>query len=169
MPGTRWPGWNATCSVSAKKLSGLRFSTRRPMRRTGTSSSGISLVGSSRSKAKRCSSASGTTCTPSSHSGNWPLAMASQRSRRWKSASWPASACASSQVSACTPSLGFQWNLTKLDAPCVFTKRKVCTPKPSIMRRLRGMPRSDITHISMCVVSGMSVTKSQKVSCALAA
>ena len=25
MPGTTWPGWKATCSVSAKKLSGLRF------------------------------------------------------------------------------------------------------------------------------------------------
>ena len=31
------------------------------------------------------------------------------------------------------------------------------------------MPRSDITHISMCVVSGISETKSQKVSCAEAA
>ena len=31
------------------------------------------------------------------------------------------------------------------------------------------MARSDITHISMCVDSGISETKSQKVSCALAA
>ncbi|EWS62714.1 hypothetical protein Y695_04056 [Hydrogenophaga sp. T4] len=37
------------------------------------------------------------------------------------------------------------------------------------MRRLRGMPRSDITHISVCVVSGLSEAKSQKVSCAEAA
>ena len=30
MPGTTWPGWNATCSVSAKKFSGLRSRTIRP-------------------------------------------------------------------------------------------------------------------------------------------
>jgi hypothetical protein len=42
------------------------------------------------------------------------------------------------------------------------------TPKPCIMRSCAGWPRSDITHISMCVVSGISEMKSQKVSCALA-
>ena len=31
MPGTTWPGWNAACSVSAKKLSGLRSSTILPI------------------------------------------------------------------------------------------------------------------------------------------
>ena len=67
------------------------------------------------------------------------------------------------------PSLGFQWNLTKWLSPRALTKRKVWTPKPSIMRRLRGMARSDMAHISMCVVSGISEAKSQKVSCALAA
>jgi hypothetical protein len=61
--------------------------------------------------------------------------------------------------------LGRQWNLTKVSARGV-DQRKVCTPKPSIMRRLRGMPRSDITHISMWMVSGISEMKSQKVSCA---
>ena len=30
MPGTTWPVWKATCSVSAKKLSGLRFSVILP-------------------------------------------------------------------------------------------------------------------------------------------
>ena len=85
MPGTRCPGWNATCSVSAKKLSGLRSSVSLPMRCTGTSSSGMSLVGSSRSKSNACSSFSSTICTPSSHSGKSPLSMASHRSRRWKS------------------------------------------------------------------------------------
>ena len=38
-----------------------------------------------------------------------------------------------------------------------------------MVRKLRGMARSDITHISMCVLSGISDTKSQKVSCADAA
>jgi uncharacterized protein YcgI (DUF1989 family) len=59
----------ATCSVSAKKLSGLRFSTMRPTGRTGTSSSGTSLVASSTSKEKRSASSSVNTCRPSSHSG----------------------------------------------------------------------------------------------------
>ena len=42
--------------------------------------------------------------------------------------------CASSQVSECTPSTGFQWNLTRLVAPSAATRRKVCTPNPSIIR-----------------------------------
>ncbi len=49
-PGTMCAVQKATCSVSAKKLSGLRLSTIRPIGRTGTSSSGISLVASSTSK-----------------------------------------------------------------------------------------------------------------------
>ena len=43
------------------------------------------------------------------------------------------------------------------------------TPKPSIIRSERGMVRSDIAHMIMCVDSGISAMKSQKVSCALAA
>jgi hypothetical protein len=67
------------------------------------------------------------------------------------------------------PSLGRQWNFTKVLSPAAFTRRKLCTPKPSIMRRLRGMVRSLIAHMIMCIDSGMRDTKSQKVSCALAA
>ena len=33
-------------------------------------------------------------------------------------------------------------------------KRKVWTPKPSIMRKLLGMARSDIAHMIMCIDSG---------------
>jgi hypothetical protein len=29
---------------------------------------------------------------------------------------------------------GVQWNFTNVDAPCAFTKRNVCTPKPCIVR-----------------------------------
>jgi hypothetical protein len=36
-------------------------------------------------------------------------------------------------------------------------------------RSERGMVRSDIAHISMCMLSGISETKSQNVSCAEAA
>ncbi|MCW0447874.1 hypothetical protein NB706_000708 [Xanthomonas sacchari] len=42
-------------------------------------------------------------------------------------------------------------------------------PKPSIMRSERGMVRSLIAHMIMCSDSGISETKSQNVSCALAA
>ena len=45
MPGTMCAVQKATCSVSAKKLSGLRLSTMRPTGITGTSSSGTILVG----------------------------------------------------------------------------------------------------------------------------
>ena len=50
MPGTTCATQNATCSVSAKKLSGLRFSTIRPTGTIGTSSSGTIFVASSTSK-----------------------------------------------------------------------------------------------------------------------
>ena len=53
--------------------------------------------------------------------------------------------------------------------PRALTSRKVCTPKPSIMAKLRGMARSLISHISMWALSGVSETKSQNVSCADAA
>ena len=42
-------------------------------------------------------------------------------------------------------------------------------PKPSIIRKLRGMARSDITHMIMCMDSGINETKSQNVSWAEAA
>ena len=42
-------------------------------------------------------------------------------------------------------------------------------PKPSIMRSERGMARSDMTQMTMCMLSGISEMKSQNVSCAEAA
>ena len=62
------------------------------------------------------------------------------------------------------PSFGFQWNLTNVDRPSALTRRNVCTPKPSMNRNDRGMARSDMIHISMWVDSGISDTKSQKLS-----
>ena len=117
MPGTTWAVQKATCSVSAKKLSGLRLSTMRPTGVTGTSSSGISLVASSTSKLKASACASVKICRPSSHSGYSPASMASHRSRRWKSESAPEIFTASSHTSECVPSFGVQWNLTKWETP----------------------------------------------------
>ena len=116
-----------------------------------------------------CSSASSTICIPSSHSGYAPLSIASHRSRRWKSGSLPEILSASSHSTEWTPSTGFQWNFTKRDWPWALTRRKVWMPKPSIMRKLRGMARSDITHMIMCIDSGITDTKSQNVSWADAA
>ena len=62
-PGTMCAVQNATCSVSAKKLSGLRLSTMRPIGVSGTSSSGMSLVASSTSKLYFSVSSSVNTCT----------------------------------------------------------------------------------------------------------
>ena len=42
-------------------------------------------------------------------------------------------------------------------------------PKPSIMRSERGIARSHIAHMIMCIASGISEMKSQNVSCALPA
>src|SRR5690606_3795839 len=131
MPGITWAAQKATCSVSAKKLSGLRLSTSRPIGVTGTSSSGMILVASSRSKLNFPASSSGINCTPKVHSGYSPASISSYRSRRWKSGSAPAIFTASSHTSEWVPSLGVRWNLTKVALPSRVTKRKVCTPKPS--------------------------------------
>ena len=64
----------------------------------------------------------------------------------------------------CSPIFGFQWNFTNVDTPASLTKRNECTPKPSMKRNDRGIARSDMTHISMWVDSGISDTKSQKLS-----
>jgi hypothetical protein len=95
--------------------------------------------------------------------------MASHRSRRWKSGSAPLIFSASSQTTDCAPSLGRQWNLTKVESPAALTSRNVWTPKPSIIRSERGMARSLMAHMIMCMLSGVSEMKSQKVSWAVAA
>ena len=108
IPGTICPGRKATCSVSAKKLSGFLFKVILPIIFTGTISSGINLVGSKRSKSYLCSSASGIICRPNSHSGYCPASMASHKSLLWKSGSAPLIFTASSHVTECTPKVGFQ-------------------------------------------------------------
>ena len=81
----------------------------------------------------------------------------------------PAILTASSQQVDWVPIFGRQWNLTKLASSLSFSRRKVLTPKPSIIRNERGMARSDIAHMIMWVLSGVRPMKSQNVSCALAA
>ena len=50
--------------------------------------------------------------------------------------------------------IGFQWNLTKWLLPFSLTSRKVCTPKPSMKRKDRGIVRSDMIHMTMFIASG---------------
>ena len=116
-------GQKATCSVSAKKLSGQRSSTMRPMTCNGTSSSGISLVESrwSNGKASACSCVN--SCTASSHSGKVARGRSPRtgrgggsRGRRRRSSPprptpWTAG-----------PASGRQWNLTKVDVPSALTQ-----------------------------------------------
>ncbi|MNE83087.1 hypothetical protein D3C87_1953990 [compost metagenome] len=52
IPGGTFCVMNATCSVSAKKLSGIRSSTSRPTGCGFRISSGMIFVGSSTSKSK---------------------------------------------------------------------------------------------------------------------
>ena len=93
--------------------------------------------------------------------------MASHRSRRWKSGSAPLIFTASFQTTDCRPCFGFQWNLTNVDLPSALTSRKVWTPNPSMKRNDRGIVRSDMIHMTMCMLSGVSEMKSQKLSWAV--
>lgn len=79
--------------------------------------------------------------------------------------SWPAILSASSHMRLCTPSSGSQWNLTKTRPPATFSKVNVLTPKPCIIRKLRGTARSDIIQNSIWVVCVCRPEKSQKLLC----
>lgn len=76
MPGTMFCVQKATCSVSAKTLLATRSSVSRAITRTGTCSSGISLVASSTSNSNSSAKASSKTCTPRSHCGKSPASIA---------------------------------------------------------------------------------------------
>jgi len=56
---------------------------------------------------------------------------------------------------------------TKVDLPCLLIKRNVCTPNPSMNRKDRGIVRSDMIHITICIDSGVKEIKSQKLSWAV--
>jgi hypothetical protein len=64
--------------------------------------------------------------------------------------------------------LGTPVELDEGGFPGALINRKLCTPKASIMRSERGSVRSDMIHIIMCIDSGVSEMKSQKVSWAAA-
>ena len=68
-PARCGPGRTQPARLQRRSCRGLRLSTILPSGVIGTSSSGMILVGSSKSKSNVCSSSSATICTPSSHSG----------------------------------------------------------------------------------------------------
>jgi hypothetical protein len=56
---------------------------------------------------------------------------------------------ASFHTTDCSPSFGFQCNLTKVERPSLLIRRKLWAPNSSMKRNERGMARSDMTHIAM--------------------
>ena len=171
MPGTTCAVQKATCSVSAKKLSGLRFSTMRPTGCSGTSSSGMILVASRMSKLN-CSACflgedlqaqlplgvgAGLDAPPTGRGGG-------SRGRRRRSSPprpTPANACPRMRRPVELDEHRF--------AGLVDQPEGVHAEALHRARSCAGWRGRDITHISMWVDSGISETKSQKVSCALAA
>jgi hypothetical protein len=115
----------------------------------------MSLVGSSTSKSKL------RRRTPRRRSGRRAPTRGSRRAR-WPPTGRgggsrgrrPAILTASSHSGDCTPRLGLPVELHERRFARALTSRKVCTPKPSIMRSERGMVRSDIAHMSMWVALG---------------
>ena len=51
-------------------------------------------------------------------------------------------ASASASVRFLIPCWQTQWNLTQLRSPLALIMLKVCEPKPCMLRKLAGMPRS---------------------------
>jgi hypothetical protein len=51
--------------------------------------------------------------------------------------------------------LRFPRNFTKIDFPAALMRQKVWTPNPSMKRKDRRIDRSDMIHITMCMLSGV--------------
>ena len=138
---------------------------------TGTSSSGTILVASRMSKLNCSACSSVKICRPSSYSGYAPGLDAlptgrggGSRGRRPRSSPprpTPANAC---RASGCPVELD-EHRFARL----VDQAEGVHAEALHRARSCAGSRGRDITHISMWVDSGISETKSQKVSCALAA
>ena len=171
MPGTMLVGRNATCSVSAKKLSTLRLSVILPIDpdrhvllrdQLGRVEHVIGLRVGERlvehldaelpfrevaaCRSPRTGRGGGSRCRP------------------------PASFSASSQIGRLEPELRLPVELDEARLALGVDQPEGVDAEPlHHPRSERGSVRSDIAHISMCVVSGISDAKSQKVSCALPA
>ena len=91
--------------------------------------------------------------------GNAPASIASARSRRWKSGSIPASICASSQVRECTPSTGFQWNLTSEVSPSAFDEPEGVHAE-ALHRPVRARDAA-VGHVPDRVVLGLGVQRDE--------
>ena len=105
--------WKATCSVSAKKLSGLRLSIILPDRPHRTSSSGMSLVGVEQVEVELL-----VLLLDDLHA-QLPLGVVAALDRLQQVAAVEVrilaarSSAPRPRRSECTPATGFQWNFTK--------------------------------------------------------
>ena len=117
MPGTTCAVQKATCSVSAKKLSGIAVQHQPADRHDRHQLLGHDLGRVEHVEGEALGLLLGEDLQPSSYSGYAPASIASHRSRRWKSGSAPEIFTASSHTSECVPAPGVQWNLTKCDSP----------------------------------------------------
>ena len=135
MPGTTCAAQNATCSVSAKKLSGLRLSTILPTGVSGTSSSGTILVASSTSKLKLSACFSENSWKLSSHSGKGARLDRLPQIAAVKVRIGAADLHRLVPVERVGPGDRVSSGTSRRSTcPASFTRRKVCTPKPCIMR-----------------------------------
>ena len=160
---------NATCSVSAKKLSTTWSSTSRPI-----APHRHLLLGDDLGRVEHVEGeAVGEVVVEELHA-ELPLGEVARRDRVPQVAAVEVGVGAV-DLDRLVPhhrlqaELRLPVELHERRPPAAFTKRNVWTPKPSMNRNERGMARSDIAHMSMCVDSGMSDTKSQKLSCAVCA
>ena len=168
MPGGMFVGRNATCSVSAKKLSGLRFKTMRP-----TTCDRHQLLRDQLGRVEHVEGQRVRLLLGEQLHAELPLGEVAGRDGLEQVAAVVVGIGAGDlhrlvpAWSTAVPSFGPPVELHEGRLrPASLTSRKVWTPKPSIMRNERGMVRSDIAHMIMCVDSGISPMKSQNVSCA---
>src|SRR6201995_5647065 len=96
--------------------------------------------------------------------GKLPASIALSRSRPLLSRSLATRASASASVRFAIPCWVRKWNLTQTRSLAALIIEKVWLPKRCMLRKLFGMPRSDITMVTWCSASGSSDQKSQLLS-----
>ena len=135
IPGTTWPVWKATCSVSAKKLSGLRFSVILP-----TVHDRHEFFGDDLGRVEKVEAEFVLVLLLDDLETELPFGEVAPLDRLPEVAAVEVRVFAGDLLGLfpherANALPGFQWNFTKRDLPCALTSRKVWTPKPSIIAK----------------------------------